>query len=187
MGENRIPFIDLAAQYKTLEAELNGAVIGVMRRCQFFFGRETEAFEQEFADYCGTKYAVGCGSGTAALELVLRASGIGPGYKVAVPAFTFTATAEAVCAVGAEPVFVDVRSDTGLLAYSDLRWSRIDAVIPVHLYGQMLNALSLADLCSQTLVIEDAAQAHGARRFSRKPGQGTAAACFSFYLSLIHI
>src|SRR5690606_492316 len=103
-----VRFVDLAAQDAPLREELAAAALGVLERGDYILGNEVETFEQEFAHYCGTKHAVGVGSGLAAIELILRALDIGPGDEVVVPSFTFTGTAAAVSLVGATPVFADV-------------------------------------------------------------------------------
>src|SRR5512142_1829759 len=107
-----IPLIDLTIQHRNLRNEINAAVQGVLDRADFILGQDVNKFEEEFAAYCGTKYAVGVDSGLSALEISLRAFGIGPGHEVIVPAHTFTATAAAVTLTGATPVFVDVDLQT---------------------------------------------------------------------------
>jgi dTDP-4-amino-4,6-dideoxygalactose transaminase len=182
----KVPFVDLPAQHQALRAELNEAIQRVMDRSDFALGQDVSLFEEEFAEFCGTQHAVGLGSGLAALELSLRALGIGPGDEVIVPAHTFMATAASVSFAGARPVLVDVDQNTynvdaGLLG--EAITPRTRAIIPVHLYGlpaDMDAVLALADRHG-LFVIEDACQAHGALYKGRRAGSLGHAAAFSFY------
>jgi len=155
-------------------------------RSAFCLGPYVEEFESAFADYCGVKHALGVNNGTSALHLALIAAGIGRGDKVLVPASTFVATAWAVLYVGAEPVFCDVEEASANLSVADAerRMDRaVKAVMPVHLYGQpadMAPILAFADR-HKLVVIEDAAQAHGARYGNRRAGGFGRLAGFSFY------
>jgi dTDP-3-amino-3,4,6-trideoxy-alpha-D-glucose transaminase len=154
----------------------------------FILGEELEAFEGEFADYCGTAQCVGVSSGTAALTLALRAAGIGPGDEVIVPAHTYVATAYAVELAGASAVFADVEDSTGLLSPEAVEAAigeSTAAVIPVHLYGQACDIERFAVLAKRhgLFLLEDAAQAHGAQRNGRRVGSLGAAGAFSFYPS----
>lgn len=181
-----IPLVDLRAQYATIQTEIDGALARVLQSGRFIGGPEVAAFEREWAAYCGAEYCVGVSSGTAALELTLRALGVGLGDEVIVPALTFTATAEAVCSVDALPVFVDVEPRSLTL---DLNLARryvsqfTAAIIPVHLYGQPVDTAALSDLTTRGVrIVQDAAQAHGtATPYGgfRTPLAGPA--CFSFY------
>ncbi len=169
-------------------AELQGAFQRVVRASSFILGEEVERFENEFAAYCGTRSCVGVASGTAALTLALIAAGIGRGDEVIVPAHTYIATAMAVVNSGATPVFCDVDDGTGLIdpCSADSRVSpRTAAIIPVHLYGQVCEMEPLEALAARhgLLVLEDAAQAHGATYRGRRAGSLGAAAGFSFYPS----
>jgi perosamine synthetase len=169
-----------------LGREEEEAVIRVLRSGMLAQGPETSAFEGEFARYCGTEHAVAVSSGTAALHATLHALGIGEGHEVIVPAFTFFATASAVCMCGARPRFGDIDPDTYNLSVGsvqDLLSPRTRAVIGVHLFGQPCDAGPLREICSDEgiLFIEDAAQAHGAEYHGRKAGGLGAAGCFSFY------
>jgi dTDP-4-amino-4,6-dideoxygalactose transaminase len=181
-----VPFLDLAGMHAPLRAELDAAVARVMGSSAFVGGRHVEQFEQEWASYCGSGHAVGVANGTDAIELALRALGVGPGDEVIVPANTFIATAEAVAAVGAQAVFVDARPDTLLVDLGQAEAAvgpRTTTIIPVHLYGQpvdMDEVLALAARHGLT-VIEDAAQAHGATWRGRPAGSFGHAGCFSFY------
>jgi dTDP-3-amino-3,4,6-trideoxy-alpha-D-glucose transaminase len=169
------PVIDLARRTASLQPDLGEAIDRVVRSGRYLLGPETEAFEAEFAAFCGRRNAVAVASGTEALRLVLRALGIGPGDEVIVPAFTAVPTAAAVCATGAVPVFVDVEPDTATVdtgAAAAAVTDRTSAVIPVHLYGR---PSALPDV--GVPILEDAAQAHGAL----EAGAPSAAAAYSFY------
>jgi dTDP-3-amino-3,4,6-trideoxy-alpha-D-glucose transaminase len=166
--------------------ELLETVERVAQTAQFTFGPELEAFEVEYAAYCGTAHAVGVSSGTEAIALVLRALDIGPGDEVIVPANSFIATAEAVSLVGARPRFVDVDPQTALLTPETVASAlgpRTRCVIPVHLYGRTVELASILALARAhgLKVIEDACQAHGARLHDRRAGAAADAGCFSFY------
>jgi dTDP-4-amino-4,6-dideoxygalactose transaminase len=183
----RVPAANLRAQHDALRAELVETFGRVLDSSAFVGGAEVEAFEREFAAYCGVGHAIGVNDGTNAIALALRALDVGPGDAVAVPAFTFAATAEAVCHVGARPVLIDIDPRTFHLDPDALRQAaqrqRIRAVIPVHLYGQPAAMDEITAVATEhgSAIIEDAAQAHGARyRTKRTGGLGTLA-CFSFY------
>ena len=181
-----VPFLDLQAQYTALQPEVDAAIQRVLDSCAFAGGPEVAAFEQDFAKFCTTQHAIGVSSGTAALELLFRALDIGPGDEVIVPANTFFATAEAVALTGATVVFVDVLEKTGLMD-SSLLEARITpktkAVVPVHLWGQMADMESITAIAAahNILVIEDSAQAHGAKFHNAMAGSTGVAAAFSFY------
>ena len=182
----KIPFIDLRSMHAELRDDLDEAWRRASLSGQFIGGEAVENFESEWADYCGTKYCVGVGSGTAALELTLSALGLGRGDEVIVPANTFIATAAAVAAVGALAVFVDVDPSTLLITAEILKQAitrRTAAVIAVHLYGQPANMDAITRTASSAgiAVVEDAAQAHGARWRGKKAGSLSHAGCFSFY------
>src|ERR1700720_2276712 len=165
---SQVPFVDLAAQYRTISAEINEAVSRVIRDTDFILGREVSLFEEEFASFCEAKWAIGVDSGTSALELALRAYEIGPGDEVITAANSFIASALAISHAGAKPVLADVDADTftmDVAAVEKAITPRTKAIIPVHLYGQpadMDPILQVARL-HQLVVIEDAAQAHGAK------------------------
>jgi dTDP-4-amino-4,6-dideoxygalactose transaminase len=184
----RVPFVDLRAQHAPIRQELDQAIQGVVDHADFICGEELERFEEEFAAFCGAAHAVGVDSGLSALELILRAYGIGPGDEVILPANTFIATATPVSFVGATPVLVDVDPLTYNIDVERIEaaiTSRTRAIMPVHLYGlpaEMDTILQLADKHS-LLVIEDACQAHGARYKGRRCGSMGHAAAFSFYPS----
>jgi dTDP-4-amino-4,6-dideoxygalactose transaminase len=182
-----VPFVDLPLQYQNLRAEIDPAVLAVFAKCNFILGQEVQEFEKEFADFIGAKHCVSVGSGTDALQLILRAIGIGPGHEVITAANTFIATVEAITYVGATPVLVDCTRGDYLIDPEGVARAitpRTKAVIPVHLYGQPANIDPLADLGARHgfPIVEDAAQAHGATwRDGRRCGNVGLAAGFSFY------
>ena len=182
----QVPFIRLDAADPDLFAELMDVVERVARDAAFTLGPELEGFEQRFASYCEAQHGIGVSSGTAALELVLRGLGIGPGDEVIVPTYSFIASAEAVTAVGATPRLVDVDDETALLTVEAVEAAltpRTRCVIPVHLFGRPVDMDPLLDLCRarEIAVVEDACQAHGARYRGRRVGSLGDAGCFSFY------
>ena len=188
MAQDKIPMIDLAAQYRSIESEVRDAVFGVLNRTVFILGPEGQALESEVAASCDTKHGVGVGSGTDALEIALRALGVGAGDEVIVPTFTFIATAGACMLVGAEPVFADIRPDTYNIDVEDVRrrlTPYTKAIIAVDLYGQVADMRELEALCREKgiFLIEDAAQSLGAMRNGRPAGNFGDAACISFYPS----
>jgi dTDP-4-amino-4,6-dideoxygalactose transaminase len=185
----RVPAADLRAQHDALRDELRAAFDRVLDASSFIHGPEVEAFEREFAALCGVPHAVAVSNGTDALALALRALNVGSGDLVAVPAFTFVATAEAVWHVGARPLFVDIDPVTFTVDPEALRRAlrqrTVRAVIPVHLYGQPASMEDITMLAQEdgAAVIEDAAQAHGARYRGRRVGGLGQLGCFSFYPS----
>ena len=181
-----IPFVDLKAQYATIRTEVNEAIAGVLESCEFTLGSEVAAFEREFADYCGAQHGVGVNTGTSALHLALLAAGIGAGDEVITVPFTFVATVSAICYTGATPAFVDIdpRSFTMDPAGIEAAITRkTRAIIPVHLYGQPADMDPILAVARKhgLVVIEDAAQAHGAEYHGRRAGSLGDMACFSFY------
>jgi dTDP-4-amino-4,6-dideoxygalactose transaminase len=183
---NDIPYLSFAGAPAELKAAWQEAVHRVVDAGIFIGGPEVAAFEQEFADDCGIDHCVGVGNGLDALTLALRSCGIGPGHRVAVPGHTFIATWLAVLAAGAEPVGVDV-DEHGLLDLDELMAlaPAPDAVIPVHLHGQLVDLPRLTAWADPrgVVVVEDAAQAHGAAGDGWRPGSLTHAAAYSFYPS----
>jgi dTDP-4-amino-4,6-dideoxygalactose transaminase len=185
-GGASVPFLDLQGVNNGLREEFDLAWKTVLDHSGYIGGPEVERFEREFATYCGTQACVGVANGTDALELILGGLGIGRGDEVIVPANTFIATVEAVCATGARPRFVDVCPDT-LLIDPDAVEAAINpstaAVIAVHLYGQMVDPERISAIASAhgLALIEDAAQAHGARHRGATAGSVGVAAGFSFY------
>ena len=181
-----IPLVDLQAQYQSIQRDVDAAMRRVVEGAQFIMGPDVAQFEDEFAAWCGLPHCVGLGSGTAALELTLRALGIGQGDEVITVAHTFIATAEAISAVGAKPVFVDVDPLTYNLdpdAFAAAITPQTRAVMPVHLYGQPCDMTRIQAVATKhgLAVVEDAAQAHGATWAGQPVGQLGDAACFSFY------
>lgn len=181
-----IPLLDLKAQYDALRNELDEAVLGVMRSGQYILGEPVREFEAEFARYCGARHAVGVASGLAALELALRAAGIGPGDEVITAANTFVATVLAIVHAGATPVLVDAEEQTANLDLEQVEaavTARTRAILPVHLYGQPAEMQPLTRLAKERglVLIEDAAQAHGATYRGRHVGTFGDAGCYSFY------
>ncbi len=177
---------DTRAQYEAIKDELLPVVERVMEHSYFILGENVRAFEEEFADYCGTKYAVGVANGTDALHLACRVLGIGPGDEVLTSTHTATFTALGISMTGATPTFVDIDPATGNLDPMRLQEAitgRTKAVMPVHLYGQVADmepVMGIADRFGIP-VIEDAAQAHGATYRGRRAGSIGKLGCFSFY------
>ena len=181
-----IPFLDLAAQYRELKSEMDAAVARVFASSQFILGKETAAFEEEFAAYCDVDYAIGVNSGTSALHLALLAAGIGPGDEVITVPFTFFATVAAIGYTGATTVFVDIDPQTFNIDVRKIEaaiTARTRAILLVHLYGQPAQMDAILEIARrhQLIVIEDAAQAHGAEYQGRRVGSLGDLACFSFY------
>ena len=187
-GIAEIPFVDLDRHHAAIEDELRRTFDAVLGSGGFVLGPQVREFERAFATYCGTRHCVGTASGTAALTIALRAFDVGPGDEVIVPAHTFIATALAVVHAGATPVLCDVDAGTGLIdteSAAAVVSERTKAIVPVHLYGQVCEmefVRSLADT-HDLVVIEDAAQAHGATRGAARAGSFGDAATFSFYPS----
>lgn len=181
-----VPFLDLKAQYRAIAGEISAAIDPVLANADYILGEELKLFEQEFAAYCGVKYAVGLDTGISAIELCLRALGIGPGDEIITVSHTFIATVSSISFTGARPVLVDVCSDTYTLDVRQLQaaiTARTRAIVPVHLYGQpadMDEILRIAD-AHNLAVVEDACQAHGASYRGRRVGALGVAGCFSFY------
>jgi len=182
----QIPLVDLHAQYLTIKDEIDEAIARVISRSAFIGGDELRQFEKEFASYCEANACVGVGNGTDALYLALRALGIGAGDEVITVAHTFIATAETISLAGARPVFVDVKEDSMVMDPDLLEaaiTSRTRAIIPVHLYGQPCEMDRIMAIARRhgLKVIEDAAQAHGARWQGKRAGSMGDVACFSFF------
>lgn len=182
----QIPFVDLSAQYRTIDAEINEAISRVIQGTDFILGREVNLLEEEFASFCETKYAVGVDSGTSALEMALRAYNIGTGDEVITAANSFIASALAISHTGAKPVLADVDPYTytmDVAAMAAAITSRTKAVVPVHLYGHPAHMDAIREVADKhgLVVIEDACQAHGARYKGKRTGSLGHAAAFSFY------
>jgi dTDP-4-amino-4,6-dideoxygalactose transaminase len=181
-----IPFVDLRAQYLAIRDELTAAVTGVLESGQYVLGPEVEAFEQEFASYCGARHAVAVNSGTSALHLAFLAAGIGPRAEVVTTPLTFVATAAAIGYAGAQPVFVDIDPETLNLDPARIEAAltpRTRAIVPVHLHGRPADMDPILELARRhrLKVIEDAAQVHGAKYKGRRVGALGDLGCFSFY------
>lgn len=186
MAEVKVPYLDLKAQYRSIKPEIDAAIARVLDSCQFVLGSEVAAFEQDFAAYCGAKECIALNSGTSALHLALLAAGVGPGDEVITAPFTFVASVAAVTYAGARPVLVDIdpRSFTiDPAAIEAAITPRTKAILPVHLYGQAADMDPILDIARRhgLIVIEDAAQAHGAKYKGRPVGSLADLACFSFY------
>jgi dTDP-4-amino-4,6-dideoxygalactose transaminase len=183
-----VPFVDLRAHHAPIARDIDQAIRDVVERGDFIIGAALERFEAEYAAFIGTRYAVGVGTGLAAIELALRAFGVGRGDEVVTAANTFIATVLAIMTVGARPVLADIDPATYTLdpdALAGAITPRTRAVIPVHLFGQPvdLDAVLAVARRHSLVVIEDAAQAHGARYKGRRAGSLGHAAAFSFYPS----
>jgi len=184
----QIPLVDLQAQYQSIKQEITAAIEGVLQNMQLFLGPQSQAFENEFAQYCGCRYGIGLSTGTDALVLALRACGIGQGDEVITVANTFIATVEAIALSGARPVFVDIDPDTYTMDWRQLDevlTPRTRAIIPVHLYGHPADMQPILDFARLhgLRVIEDASQAHGAAYQGQRVGGIGDIGCFSLYFS----
>jgi dTDP-4-amino-4,6-dideoxygalactose transaminase len=182
----KVPILDLKGEYAELRPEILPALDRVCQSGSFVLGEEVEAFEKEFADYCGTKHCVAVSSGTTALHLGLLAVGVQADHEVITTPNTFVATAEAITYCGAVPVFVDIDPATGNLDPNLIERAitpRTRAIVPVHLYGRPADMDPIIDIAKRhhLKVLEDAAQAHGARYRGRRVGQIGHAGAFSFY------
>jgi dTDP-4-amino-4,6-dideoxygalactose transaminase len=180
-----IPFLDLHAQYRAIGPELEEAVLATLRSGNYVLGDAVACFEANFAAYCGTGHAVALSSGTAALHLALVAAGIGPGDEVITVPATFVATVAAIIYAGARPVFVDIDPATWTMDPARIAAAvtpRTRAVVPVHLHGRLADMAAICGAARRhgLIVIEDAAQAHGAER-GRRAGAFGDIGCFSFY------
>ncbi len=183
-----IPMVDLKAQHAALGPEIDEVIAAVLESTRFVLGPNVEAFEREAAEYLGVVHAIGCASGTDALMLALAAAGVGPGDEVITTAFTFFGTAEAICLVGATPVFVDIDPRTFNLDVALVEAAvtpRTAAIIPVHLFGQPADIAGVCALCERhgLLLVEDCAQSFGAGLDGTKAGAFGDFGCFSFFPS----
>ncbi|MCF8011602.1 MAG: DegT/DnrJ/EryC1/StrS family aminotransferase [Clostridiales bacterium] len=181
-----IPLLDLKAQYDSIKDEINEAVLGVLDSGIYINGPNVKALEEEVARYCGTNFAVGVANGTDALVLSLDVYGIGAGDEVITTSYSFFATAEAISRVGATPVFVDIDEDTYNIDVSQIEskiTERTKAILPVHLYGQLVLMDKIMDIAKRNnlIVIEDACQAIGGSYKGKRAGAWGHAACFSFF------
>jgi dTDP-4-amino-4,6-dideoxygalactose transaminase len=181
-----IPLLDLRRQFDPIRNEVMCEVERVIEAQRFILGEDVERFERNFAGYCGAAHAIGCGSGTDALELALLALDIGPGDEVLTVPYSFFATAGAILALGAKPVFVDVEPDTFNLDATKLEAAlaahpKVKAILPVHLYGACADMDAIFAAAGSIPVIEDAAQSHGAEHKGRRAGSMGKIGCFSFF------
>jgi dTDP-4-amino-4,6-dideoxygalactose transaminase len=186
MANIKVPYLDLKAQYRSIKPEIDQAVARVLDSCQFVLGPEVAEFENEFASYCGTTECIALNSGTSALHLALLAAGVGPGDEVITVPFTFVASVATILYAGAKPVLVDIEPRTFNMNPDALEAAispRTKAIVPVHLYGHPADMDPILELARKhkLVVIEDAAQAHGAKYKGRSSGSIGDIACFSFY------
>ena len=181
-----IPFVDLKAQYASIKSEVNAAIQGVLDSCQFTLGPEVAAFEEEFAAYSQAAHGIGVNTGTSALHLALLAANIGPGDEVITVPFTFVASVSAICYTGATPVLIDIDPRSFTMDVTKIEAAitpKTKAILPVHLYGQCADMDPILEIAKRhgLVVIEDAAQAHGAEYKGRRAGSMGDMGCFSFY------
>jgi dTDP-4-amino-4,6-dideoxygalactose transaminase len=181
-----VPFLDLKAQYGQIKPEIDAVVARVIESAQFVLGPEVGSFERSFAAYCGSAHCIAVNSGTSALHLALLAAGIGPGDEVITVSMTFAATTAAILYSGARPVFVDVEPRTWTMDPALIEGAitpRTKAIVPVHLHGLVADMDPIMDIAQRRrlVVIEDAAQAHGAEYKGRRAGSIGHVGCFSFY------
>jgi len=181
-----VPFLDLKAQYQQMKPEIDAAIARAIESAQFVLGPEVVAFEERFASYCDVKHCLAVNSGTSALHLALLAAGIGSGDEVITVSMTFVATTAAVLYSGAKPVFIDVDPVTWTMDPSLIEAAitpRTKAILPVHLHGLMADMDRIMEIARRhdLIVIEDAAQAHGAEYNGRRAGSIGDIGCFSFY------
>jgi dTDP-4-amino-4,6-dideoxygalactose transaminase len=186
MANIKVPYLDLKAQYRSIKPEIDAAIAQVLDSCQFVLGPEVAGFEQDFAAYCGAAECIALNSGTSALHLALLAAGVGPGDEVITVPFTFVASVAAVLYAGARPVLVDIDPRSFTMEPSAIEAAitpRTKAILPVHLYGQPADMDPIMEVARRhgLVVIEDAAQAHGAKYKGRPVGNIADIACFSFY------
>lgn len=181
-----IPFVNLKSQYQSIKTELDAALLRVAGSGQYTLGPEVDAFETEFAEHCGAAHSVAVNSGTSALHLALLAAGVGPGDEVITSPFTFVASVAAILYAGARPVFADIDPHTCTISPEEIKrriTPRTKAIIPVHLYGRIADMTAINAIAERNgiIVIEDAAQAHGAEFEGKHAGSLGHFACFSFY------
>ena len=186
MANVKVPYLDLKAQYHSIKPEIDAAIARVLESGQFVLGSEVAGFEEEFATYCGTAECIALNSGTSALHLALLAAGVGPGDEVITVPFTFVASVAAVIYAGARPVLVDIDPPSFTMNPAAIEAAitpRTKAILPVHLYGQSADMDPIMEIARRhgLVVIEDAAQAHGAKYKGRPVGSVGDMACFSFY------
>src|SRR5271154_2079925 len=182
----KVPYLDLAAQIKSLRKEIDAALALALDNCTFCLGPDVVQFEKDFAKFCGAQHCIGFNSGTSALHVALLLLGVGPGDEVITTPFTFVATSWAISYVGAKPVYVDIDDATMNLdpkLVERVITPRTKAVMPVHLYGQPFDIDPILEICRKHKLplVEDAAQAHGAKYKGKIVGTFGDISCFSFY------
>jgi len=185
-GTRQVPMNDLKVQYEQIKEEIDAGLAQVLGNCSFILGPAVASFEAAYAAYCGAEHCVGVSNGTDALVLALRAAGVGPGDEVITTSHTFGATTEAIRQLGARPVFADIEDEYFTLdasAVEERFTDRTRAIVPVHIYGHVADMDPLLEIASRrgAVVVEDAAQAQGARYRDRLAGSMGLAGCFSFY------
>ncbi len=183
-----IPLVDLKAGFAPIKSEVLHAIEDVLTGMNLNIGPNCRSFEDEFASYCGVDYAVGVGSGTEAIQFALLACGVREGDEVITSPHTFFATVEAICCIGARPVFVDIDPSTYTIAPETIEkkiTKKTKAIIPVHMYGQCADMGPINNIADKhdIAVVEDACQAHGALYQGKKSGSLGNAGCFSFYFT----
>ena len=183
-----IPMVDLKTQYHQLKEEIDKGILDALENTQYILGPNVAAFEKEAAEYLGAAHAIGVASGTDALHLAIAAAGIGPGDEVITSPFTFIATAEAICYMGATPVYVDVDPNTFNIDPAKIEAAitpKTKAIVPVHIFGQPADMGQIADICKKhnLLLIEDCAQSFGAAINGKMTGAIGDLGCFSFFPS----
>ncbi len=182
----KVPYLDLKAQYDSIKPEIDAAIFKVLESSEFVLGSEVATFEREFATYCGTSECIALNSGTSALHLALLAAGVGPGDEVITVPFTFVASVAAILYAGARPALADIEPRSLTLDPATIEAAitpRTKAILPVHLYGQPADMDPIMEVARRhgLVVIEDAAQAHGAKYKGRPAGSIGDMGCFSFY------
>jgi dTDP-4-amino-4,6-dideoxygalactose transaminase len=182
----KIPFVDLTAQYNSIQNEIDGAIQNVIRETAFISGKYVKEFESGFSKYTGLNNVIACANGTDSLEILLKAYGIGTGDEVLVPAVSWISTSEAVSSVGAKPVFVDIDQNSYTIdpkLIEEKITSHTKAIIPVHLYGNPADMSGIMEIAEKykLIVIEDCAQSHGAEIAGKMAGSFGHAASYSFY------
>jgi dTDP-4-amino-4,6-dideoxygalactose transaminase len=182
----KVPFVDLYAQYLDIKKEIDSAIENTIRTSSYIGGSAVKEFEKEFAAWVGIDHVVACGNGTDSIEILLKAYGIGAGDEVIVPALSWISTSEAVSAMGATPVFVDIEEDYFAIDVNRIEAAitkKTKAIIPVHLYGHPADMPAMMTIAARhgLVVIEDCAQSHGARIDGKAVGTFGHAASFSFY------
>ena len=182
----QVPINDLKIQYGQIKGEIDAVLAEVIENCSFILGPQVQAFEEAYASYCGVEHCIGVSNGTDALKLALAVAGVGPGDEVITTSHTFGATVEPILQIGARPVLADIEPDYFTLDIGKVRekiTDRTRAIIPVHIYGQVADMDPFLELAKERdlAIIEDAAQAQGAKCRGRRAGSMGQMGCFSFY------